>query len=186
MGALHAQYWLCSVCDQLCLPAFGWSTAGLHCFLELLPILRVGCSQKTLSTAGGAVIQLFAWVWENWTHGPAKFFLWGSESGRSASCHILWSKYILTWFCNWAKPLIGITPWALQVWTWSADICGLVVARPSLLLCHTQIPNGLALPIPLQSPWCKAKQGLPQGDLSAGEGWVYPLGSPFTLEDRGA
>ena len=36
-----------------------------------------------------------------------------------------------SWFCRWAKPLLGTTTWAWQIGTQTAKIQGLVVASPS-------------------------------------------------------
>lgn len=63
------------------------------------------------------------------------FILW-SKSHRFASWHFLRQIEIWTWFCRWAKLLIGIKTLNLQVWIWSAKIHVLVIANPSPLLCH--------------------------------------------------
>lgn len=44
------------------------------------------------------------------------------------------------WFCRWAKPLVGIITWALQVWTWSAKKHVLVVVSPSPFFITVRFP----------------------------------------------
>lgn len=66
--------------------------------------------------------------------------LWGLKSGSPAPYWVPWSDASPTWFCRWAKPLIGITAWVLQLWTQS-KIHALTVGSSSLTLSlsHSQI-----------------------------------------------
>lgn len=59
-----------SVCSPL-----GWSAAGPHSFQELPPAFLVRGGQKRVSTVGGVVTLLPAWVWANWAAGLAKVFI---------------------------------------------------------------------------------------------------------------
>lgn len=59
---------------------------------------------------------------------------------------------VLTWFSRWFKLLVGISTLGLQVLTWLVKICLLVVASPSILLCHSKIPSDWTVQSPLQFP----------------------------------
>ena len=71
---------------------------------------------------------------------------------------------------------------ALQVKTQSAKIHVLVVASPSLHLCHSQIPSGCALQIPLQSLWCWDQSSGFCNPQHQGN-WLSLVGSSFPLEE---
>ena len=83
--SLHAQYWLCSGGDQLCLP----SSLFQCCWAALL----VRRDQKTFFTWVMLWLSNFSWVWANWTLGPAKLVIWGFKSSRSAPCRVSWSEH---------------------------------------------------------------------------------------------
>lgn len=75
-------------------------------------------------------------------------------------------------FCRWAKTLVGITTWALQVWTGVAKILVLAVVNP-FSLHHSQIPSGWDPQTPLQSLWYEIRVGLPQTGCPQGS---FPSG----------
>lgn len=87
---------------------------------------------------------------------------------------------VLTWFSRWFKLLVGITIWDLQVWTWLVKICLLVVASPSIPLCHSKIPSDWTPQSPLQFPvlW-----GQNRAFHNAREFWLSYLGSLFPLKE---
>lgn len=105
-------------------------------------------------------------------YGQTKFKGQQSSSFEALSKADLYPNWVswsesLSWFCRWAKPLVGIITWALQVYTWSAKIHVQVAVRPFPLLYHNQIPSGWAQQMPMQSPWGSHKWPTVQRELVA-------------------
>lgn len=61
---------------------------SMICYIALL----VRCVWEALSTGGGAVTQLLAWVWANQALGIAELLVRGSESSRSSLYRVPWSE----------------------------------------------------------------------------------------------
>lgn len=131
-----------------------WAFWGLHHFHMIWPAPLARGDQETFSPMCRAVTQFLVRVWANKPPRSTKLFLWGFWSGRSIPQPTEFPDQNVpaSWFCRWAKPLVEISTWALQVLPQSAEIHLLVVESPYHLLHHSQIPSGWVSLILLQSP----------------------------------
>lgn len=160
MGSTHTWCWLFFRGVGFIYWPHGLSTAGPHIFQELSSALLVRYPGRH-PTAGGGMTQHLPWVWWSWGLRRAKLLIWGLESGRPALCQFPWSEFTPDLVLQMSKA----TSWDYCLGTtgmnWYGMILVLVVASPSLLLCCNQIPNDLALKIPLWSLWWEINVGIP-------------------------
>lgn len=122
-------------------------------------------------------------LWFNFLLGHRQTRFYGQQNSSSEDPNQAYPKLEkfcsqsipLTWFCRPAKLLVKIIFWALCIWTWSVKIHVLVVANPSPLLQHSQIPSGWAQQILLQSSWCRIRVGAPtEQPTMLKRGWFCP------------
>ena len=135
----------------------------------------------------GTVIQLLVWAYVNWALGLAKLLIWGSKLGKSAPHWVPRSECTPDLVLQMSKA----TGWDYYLGTAGMNlVCQdrvLVVASPSPLLHHSQIPSCWAPQIPLQSLWYKIRVGTPIKWPTMLEAVLFvPLGSLFPLEELGA
>ena len=121
-----------------------------------------------------------AWAGTGQASGLVRIFIWRPKSGRPASCKVPWSEVPPSWLCRWAKLLVVITVWVLQVRTQSANIQGLVAvsSSPFSVTIKLQVVKPCIFPC---SP-CGVRQewGLPRchpqllGQLDVHPGFSFP------------
>lgn len=170
---LHTWYWICSGVNQLCQPVSWlechWASRNYHQHLWSDGTKRYSQRGKPGST-DGKTSHPRIWISQRCMH-PTEF------PGQSEP---------LTWFCRWANPPIGIITWALQVWTWSANIHALTIAIPFLLLHLSKFIRGLS---PTDFPAITVGQDQNMGfyKVTPNAGQVaVPLGSFPTGGTRGS
>ena len=176
MGRLHTHYWLCSGGNQPAHLPLDLSAAGSHSFQELLLAFLVRWGWKTLSTAGGAMIQLFAQTWANSALRLAKLFM---EDLNQADLHPVkfpGQSAPLTWFCKWAKLLVGIASMNSVCQDVHAAFCMPLLPSPS-----QSDSQWLSLQIPLQLAWLKIRVKSPTEILTMPGVWGTGCPPPWIL-----
>lgn len=122
-----------------------------------------------------------AWAGTGQASGLVRLSIWRPKSGRPASCQVPWSEVPPSWLCRWAKLLVVITVWVLQVGTQSANIQRLVAVSSSSFSVTIKFQGVKPCIFPCSPCGVRQEWGLPGcypqhwGQLMSTLGSLFPL-----------